>query len=145
MMDWSNLAKCARIIFIGLLFGCGLAACSPYETAVGEADYQAQIVGNWQGQVAGENETMSFAANGDYMCLVRSGGFISTTLGQGVTGRIRGTWTISGRTITLTLKSAEHESVLNSVAIATIETLEPNELFVKGGTGATSIFLRQKS
>jgi hypothetical protein len=135
MMDWLKLAKRTRIIFIGLLFGCGLAACSPDGAAVAEADYQAKILGNWQGEVAGENETMSFAANGECMSLVRSGGFISTTLGQGATGRIRGTWAITGSTITLNIKSTEHGSVLNSVAIATIETLKPNALFVKSSTG----------
>jgi uncharacterized protein (TIGR03066 family) len=135
-----SAAKAARLCFMGLLFA--LAACSPDGAAIAEADYQAKIVGNWQGQVAGENETILFAADGGFVSLVRSGGFISTTLGQGVTGKIRGTWAIAGRSITLNINSAEHERVLNSVATATIETLKPNELFVKSSAGITSTFVR---
>ena len=40
-------------------------------------------------------------------------GFISNTLGQGVTGTIRGTWSIQGKVITLTINSAENERLLN--------------------------------
>jgi hypothetical protein len=137
--------KLTRSLLLSLLFACGLAACSPDGAAVAEADYQAKIVGNWQGQVAGENETMSFAADGGFVSLVRSDGFISTTLGQGVTGTIRGTWVITGRSITFNINSAEHERLLNSVAIATIETLKPNELLVKSSTGVTSTFARLRS
>ena len=145
MMGLLNPAKPTRLFFMVLLFACGLAACSPDGAAVAEADYPAKIVGNWQGEVAGENETMSFAADGGFVSLVRSDGFISTTLGQGVTGKIRGTWAISGNSITLNINSTEHDQVLNSRAIGTIETLKPNALVVKSSTGITSTFVRQSS
>jgi hypothetical protein len=127
---------------MGLLFACGLAACSPNAAAVVEAEYPKAIVGSWQGQVDGENETISFGADGEFQSLVRSGGFISMTLGQGATGTIRGTWAIKGKSITLKISSTEDERVSNSVASATIETLNPNELFVKSDTGVTSTFVR---
>jgi hypothetical protein len=130
---------------MGLLFACGLAACSPDAAPVAEAEYPAKIVGNWQGQVAGENETISFGANGDFVSLVRSGGFISMTLGQGITGKIRGTWAITGNSIALNISSTEHENVLNRIATATIETFKLNELVVKSSTGITSTFIRHKS
>jgi hypothetical protein len=127
---------------MGLLFACGLAACSPKAAAVVEADYPKEIVGTWQGQVAGENETISFGADGEFVSLVRPGGFISMTLGQGVTGKVSGTWTIKGKSITLKISSTEHERVSNSFAMATIEMLKPNELLVKSSTGVASTFVR---
>jgi hypothetical protein len=42
----------------------------------------------------------------------------------------------------LKISSTEDERVSNSVASATIETLNPNELFVKSDTGVTSTFVR---
>jgi hypothetical protein len=140
-----NPAKPTRLFFIGLLFACGLAACSPDGAAVAEADYPAKIFGNWQGEVAGENETMSFAADGGFVSLVRSDGFISTTLGQGVTGTIRGTWAITGNYTTLNINNTEHERILSNRATATIKALKPNALVVKSSTGITSTFIRQSS
>src|SRR5664280_1540557 len=96
MMVSLNPAKPSCLYFMGLLFAWVLAACSPAGAAVAEADYPAKIIGNWQGQVAGENETISFGADGDFISLVRFGGFINMTLGQGVAGKIRGTWAITG-------------------------------------------------
>ena len=140
-----NPAKPAGRNFIVLLFACGLAACSPDGAAVAEADYPTRIVGNWQGQVAGDNETMSFRADGEFVSLVRSGGFIDTTLGEGVTGKILGTWTIDGRSITLNITSAEHERVSNRAATATIETLKEDALVVKTSGGLASTFIRLRS
>ena len=145
MMVLLNPAKPTRLLFMGLLFACGLAACSPDGAAVTEADYPAKIVGNWQGEVADENETMSFAADGGFISLVRSDGFISTTLGQGVTGKIHGTWAISGNSITLNINNTEHERILSNRATATIKTLKPNSLVIKSSTGITSTFIRQSS
>ena len=138
-----NPAKPSRLYFMGLLFARGLAACSPDGAAVAEADYPTKIVGNWQGQVAGENETISFGADGEFISLVRFGGFINMTLGQGVAGKIRGTWAITGNSMTLNISSSEPERVLNRAATARIETLKPNALVVKSSTGITSTFIRQ--
>ena len=110
--------------------------------SVGEADYSSKIVGDWRGNVGDTNETISFGANGGFVSLVQPQGFISRTLGQGVTRTIRGTWVVNGKSITLTINSAEEERVLNSAATATIETFKPNELIVKSSTGVTSTFIR---
>jgi hypothetical protein len=75
-----------RLVFLGLLLACGLPSCSPDGAPVAEAQYAAKIVGNWQGTVGDTNETISFAADGGFVSQVRPRGFISNTLGQGVTG-----------------------------------------------------------
>jgi hypothetical protein len=145
MTVYPKPVKLIRLLLLGLLFACGLAACSPNATTVAEAEYPSKIVGNWLGKVGGTIETISFGANGEFVSLVRPGGFISMTLSQGVTATVRGTWMIKGKSITLNISSTEHERVLNSVATATIETLKPNELFVKNSTGVTSTFVRLRS
>lgn len=141
-MNYPKLAELTGLLVFTLLLACGLAACSPNTATVAEAEYPSKIVGNWQGKVGGTNETISFGADGEFVSLVRPGGFISMTLSQGVTGKVSGTWTIKGKSITLNISSTEHERVLNSVVTATIETLKPNELFVKSGTGVMSTFVR---
>jgi Lipocalin-like len=73
---------------------------------------------------------------------VRERGFISNTLGQGVTGTIRGSWTINGKTIILNIASAENERVANRSTTSVIETFTPNELIVKSDRGDTSKFRR---
>jgi hypothetical protein len=73
----------------------------PNAATVGEADYSSKIVGDWQGNVDGTNETVSFDSKGEFVSLVQPQGFIGRTLGQGVTGRIRGTWVIKGKPVTL--------------------------------------------
>jgi hypothetical protein len=142
MAIYLDAVNLTRLFLLGLLFACGLSACSPDAAIVAEAEYPSKILGNWQGNVGGENETMSFGADGKFVSLVRPGGFISMTLGQGVTGTVRGTWAIRGKSITLNIRSTEHERVLNSTATATIETLKPTELIVKSSTGDISMFLR---
>ena len=107
-----------------------------------EADYPSSIVGDWQGTVGDERETISFHADGGFTSQVRRRGFISDTLGQGVTGSIRGTWAISGRRITLTINSAEDVRLLNSSTTSTIEAFTPNEIVVKSSAGDTATFVR---
>jgi len=141
-MNPSKLVKLTGLLVFTLLFSCGLSGCSPNTATVTEAEYPSKIVGNWLGKVGGTNETISFGANGEFESQVRPGGFISMTLSQGVTGKVSGTWTIKGKSITLNISSTEHERVSNSVAMATIETLKPNELLVKSSTGVTSTFVR---
>jgi hypothetical protein len=130
-----------RFVFV-LLFACVLSSCSPGVAPVGEAEYSAKIVGDWQGTVGDTYETISFGADGRFEAKVRSRGFISNTLGQGVTGAVRGTWTIKGKSIALNINSAEDERVLNRATSSTIETFTPTELVVQSDTGATSTFLR---
>jgi hypothetical protein len=64
---------------------------------VGDSEYAAKIIGNWLGTVGDMKESISFSANGAFVSEVRPRGFISNTLGQGVTGTIRGKWAIKGR------------------------------------------------
>jgi len=142
MMVCLNPVRPTCLHLMGLLFACGLAACSPNAAAVVEAEYPKAIVGSWQGQVDGENETISFGADGEFQSLVRSGGFISMTLGQGATGTIRGTWAIKGKIITLNITGAEDERLLNNATTSTIEAFKLNQLVVKSATGGTSTFTR---
>ena len=129
-------------LLAGLLLACALAACSRDGPPVAEADYPKSIVGDWQGTVGDERETISFRADGGFTSQVRQRGFISDTLGQGVTGSIRGTWAISGRTVTLTINSAEDVRLLNNSTTSTIETFKPNEIVVKSSAGGTATFVR---
>jgi hypothetical protein len=129
-------------LLAGLLLACALAACSRDGPPVAEADYPKSIVGDWQGTVGDERETISFRADGGFSSQVRRRGFISDTLGQGVTGSIRGTWAISGRTVTLTINSAEDVRLLNNSTTSTIETFKPNEIVVKSSAGGTATFVR---
>jgi len=132
----------ARIVLFGLLCAIGMSSCSRSEAPVAEADYAAKIVGGWRGNVGGDTETISFSTDGKFVSQVRPRGFISNTLGQGVTGTIGGTWEIVGKDITLNIESAEDAHVLNTVAKSTIESFKPNELILKSSTGDTSTFLR---
>ena len=110
--------------------------------AVGEAEYAAKIVGGWRGTVGDTNETITFGADGTFVSELRRRGFISNTLGQGVTGTIRGTWAIEGRSITLNIDSAEDERLLNRATTGTLESFKVNEIVVKSSTGETSTFMR---
>ena len=137
-----GITNATRIFFLGLLFACGLPSCSPDGVPVGEAEYLAKIVGTWQGTVGDRNEIISFDADGRFVSQERRRGFISNTLDQGVTGTIRGTWLIKGKTITLNISSAEDVSVLNRTTTSTIEAFKSNELVVKSITGNPSTFVR---
>jgi hypothetical protein len=136
--------KITRLSLFGVLVACGLSAsCSPV-APVKEAEYPATIVGEWfgTGVVGDMRESISFSANGSFVAHVRPVGFISNTFGQGVTGTIGGTWAIKGKSITLSITSAEDERVLNKSTTSTIETFRPNELKVKSNTGGTSTLIR---
>ena len=136
--------KLTRLSLFGVLVACGLStSCS---APVKEAEYSATIVGDWFGtsMVGGAwGETpISFNANGSFVAHVRPVGFISNTLGQGVTGTIGGTWVIKGKSIMLSITSPEDERVLNKSTTSTIESFRPNELIVKSNTEGTSTLIR---
>jgi hypothetical protein len=131
-----------RWAFLGLLFASLLSSCSSDAPPVAEADYPARIVGEWQGTVGDDRETISFGADGSFVSQVRQRGFISNTLGQGVTGTVRGTWTINGKIITLNISGADDARLLNTNTMSTIESFKPNELIVKSERGGTSTFIR---
>ena len=128
---------------LGLLLALAfcISACTPAKP-VEEADYSAKVVGNWLGTVGDMKESITFSADGSFIAQVRPEGFISNTLSQGVTGTIRGTWTINAKTIKLRIISAEYERVINSVTSSTILAFTPNELSMKSDRGETSTFER---
>jgi uncharacterized protein (TIGR03066 family) len=130
-----------RITLLGLIFVLCLSSCAP-DTTVKEAQYGAKIVGAWQGTVGDTREGISFSADGKFVSQVRPRGFISNTLGQGITGTVRGTWAITGNAIILQIDSAEDETVLNKMTTSTIESFKQNELVVRSSKGETSTFVR---
>jgi uncharacterized protein (TIGR03066 family) len=125
-----------------LLVAFGFSSCAPNAPPIAEPQYPAKLAGDWQSTVGDMKETISFRADGGFTSQVRPMGFISNTLGQGVTGTIRGTWAIQGKVITLTINSAENEKLLNKTTTSTIEAFKQNELVVKSSSGETSTFVR---
>jgi len=118
-----------------------LSSCAP-DATVEKAQYSAKIVGNWRGTVGDMTEGISFSADGKFVSQVRPQGFISNTLGQGITGTIRGTWVITGNIVSLHIDSAENETVQNKTTAGTIESFKQNELVVRSSNGETSTFVR---
>ena len=125
-----------------LLLTLGIAACEQDGALILESQYDAKLVGDWQGTVAGESESISFRADGSFTSQVQQTGFISTTLGQGVAGSIDGRWDIQGNVITLAIESAENEQPLNLATTSTIVSFKQNELVISSGRGGTSSFVR---
>ncbi|HEY7245901.1 MAG TPA: hypothetical protein VH678_18685 [Xanthobacteraceae bacterium] len=137
-----NIPGMTRLSPVALLLALALAGCSSDGAPVPETQYAAKIVGEWQGSVGDVKEAITFVSDGKFVSQVRQRGFISNTLGQGVTGTIRGTWTIQGKSITLKIDSAEDERVLNKQTMSTIEAFRPNQLVVKSDAGGTATFVR---
>ena len=135
------MAGLTRWSLLVLLVAFGVPSCAP-DAPIAGSQYPAKLVGDWQGTVGDMKETISFRADGGFVSQVRPMGFISNTLGQGVTGTIRGTWAIQGKVITLTISSAEDERLLNKTTASTIESFKQNELVVKSASGETSTFVR---
>jgi hypothetical protein len=131
-----------RLTLLGVLFALGLSSCAPDGGSVAQAQYAAKIVGDWLGTVGDMKEGISFSADGKFVSRLRPQGFISNTLGQGITGTIRGTWTITGNLISLSIDSAENENVLNKTTTSTIESFKQNELVVRSSNGETATFVR---
>jgi hypothetical protein len=145
MISTAPLARVAiamRAVLPGILLATLVMSCSPSETPVPRADYASRIVGGWQGAVGDVTETITFSADGKFVSEVRPRGFISNTLGQGVTGTVRGTWQIDANAITLNVTSARDARLGDTATKSTIEKFEPNELVVKSDRGETSTFRR---
>jgi len=135
-----------NFVRLGLLLALalGVSSCTPAKP-VAETEYSAKIVGNWLGIVGNMKESITFTGDGSFVAQLRPQGFISNTLSQGVTGTIRGTWAIDGKTITLKITSAEDERVNNSVTSSTILAFNQDELSMKSDRGETSTFTRVTS
>ena len=125
-----------------LLLVCAVPACAPNGKPIAESEYRTRIPGNWQGTVGDMKESISFQPDGSFKSQVRPLGFISNTLGQGVTGTIFGTWTIEGRVMTLKIDRAENETLRNKTTTSTVESLQANQMVVKSASGETSTFVR---
>jgi hypothetical protein len=137
-----SIVKISMIFMFGLLFTYGLSSCSQGIKPVGEAEYATAIVGSWHGRVGDEDEIISFGADGNFVAEVRRAGFISNTLGQGVTGTIRGAWTIKEKVMTLSIRNAEDLRVVNKATTSTIEKFDSDRLVVKSDNGDTATFMR---
>ena len=135
-----------NFVRLGLLLALalGVSSCTPAKP-VAEVEYSAKIVGNWLGTVGNMKESITFSGGGSFIAQLRPQGFISNTLSQGVTGTIRGTWAVNGKTITLKITSAEDERVNNSVTSSTILAFNQDELSMKSDRGETSTFTRVTS
>jgi hypothetical protein len=135
---------CSRwvILIATILLGFGFLSCTRNRASVPEAEYATKIVGSWQGTVGDEKETVSILGDGTFECQTHSTGFIATTLSQGVTGTIRGTWKITGTNILLHITGAENERVGNSTASSTIMSFNEGTLVLKSDRGGTSSFHR---
>ena len=127
-----------------LALALGILSCTPARP-VAEADYGKKIVGNWLGTVGNMKESITFNGDGSFTAQLRPQGFISNTLSQGVTGTIRGTWSINGKTMALKIASAEDERVKNRVTSSTILAFNQDELSIKNERGQTSTFTRAAS
>lgn len=117
-------------------------SCTHNSAPVPEAEYSTKIVGSWQGTVGDEKETVSISGDGTFECQTHSTGFIATTLSQGVTGTIRGTWKITGAIILLNITGAKDERVRNRMASSTIVSFNEGMLVLKSDRGGTSSFHR---
>jgi hypothetical protein len=136
------ITSLTRLSSIALLLLVGLADCSSDGAPIPEAQYATKIIGDWQGSVGGVNEAITFKSDGRFVSQVRQRGFISDTLGQGVTGTVHGTWAIQGKSITLKIDGAENVRVLNKETMSTIEVFKPNEIVLRSDAGGTATFVR---
>jgi hypothetical protein len=137
----SNCTTWARAIAI-VAGGFFMASCANNSSSIPEAEYSTEIVGLWQGTVGDLKETMSIRADSTFVCQLRHTGFLANTLSQGETGMVRGTWKISGATITLKITGSKNEDLRNRIASSDIVTFNEDELELKSDRGKTSAFLR---
>ena len=128
-------------LFVTLL-ALGLAACERNGAIIAAPQYQATLVGDWQGTVGDEQETISFTQDGRFTAQLLRKGFLSNTLGQGEAGTIKGSWVLQGKMITLAIDSTDHVQPLKLATTSTIVSFKQNELVVSSDAGKTSTFFR---
>jgi hypothetical protein len=126
------------VVFLAL----SLLSCGHNLPPIAEADYAAKLVGRWYGTAGNAKELMSLDGNGHFACRVRPMGFIANTLSQGVTGTVRGTWSVTGATILLKITGAENETVENHRTTSTIVAFNEKTLVLKSDGGGTAAFQR---
>ena len=125
-----------------VVLGLCVASCTTNGGPVPEAEYSTAIVGRWQGTVGDFKEVLTLDGDGSFVCQLQPTGFIANTLSQSVTGTIRGTWNITGTTITLRITSAEHERLKNRITSSTIVAFKADALVLKTDRGESSTFRR---
>ena len=131
----------ARAIAVDL-WGLCLMSCSHNSPTVPEAEYSTKVVGNWQGTVGRQKETMSINGDGTFVCRVQPMGFLARTLFQKMPRTVYGTWKITGAVITLTITGAENESLRKRITPSKIMAFKTDELVLKSDGGETSPFRR---
>jgi hypothetical protein len=136
----ANCALWARAIAV-VVMGVSLAVCVNNSSPVSEAAYSTKIVGRWQGTVGDLKETMSINEDGTFSCEVRPMGFIANMLYPVAPGTVSGTWSITGKIITLTITGAKNERLANKIASSTIMAFNENELVLRSA-GTSSSFRR---
>jgi len=128
-----------------VVLGLCLASCAANVPPVPQAEYSTAIVGRWQGTVGDFKEGLTIDGDGTFVCQLHQTGFIATTLFPHVTGTIRGTWNITGATITLRITGAEHEHLRNVMTSSTIVAFKPDALVLQSDRGERSTFRRAAS
>ena len=125
-----------------VVLGFCLTSGAKNSSSVQEAEFSTKIVGRWKGAVGDEKETMSLEGDGTFVCQLQTTGFIANTLSQGVTGKVRGTWRITGPVLALRITGSENEHLRNRVASSTIVAFKGDKLVLKSDRGDTSLFHR---
>jgi hypothetical protein len=126
----------------GGVFVCCFASCANKLRPVTEAEYPLKLVGRWQRTDGAIHETMSIDGDGTFVCQLHPDGFIADTLSEGVTGTVRGTWSLHGASIRLNISSAVNENLENTRASSTIVALTEDELILTSDRGNRSSFRR---
>ncbi len=130
-----------KIIAVVVL-GFFLASCTNNILDVSKAEYPTKIIGTWQGTVGNLKETMKIMGDGNFVCRLHPGGFISNMIFPTVPGEVRGTWKINGEIITLSITGEKNENLKNRIASSTIVSFKEGELVLKSARGETSSFQR---
>jgi tRNA G37 N-methylase Trm5 len=127
---------------VAVVLGFCLASCADNERSVPKSEYSTKIVGQWQGTVGNEKETMQLNGEGTFVCQIHQTGFLANTLSQSLPGKVSGTWSITGVIVTLKITGEKHEHLRDRVATSTIESFKADELLLKSDRGETSLFQR---
>jgi hypothetical protein len=85
---------------------------------------------------------MSLRGDGTFVCQLRPTGFFANMLYPVRPGRINGTWTVTGRIVTLTITSETRERQANRTASSVIVSFNDDQLVLKSDRGETSSFER---
>tara|TARA_R110002073_G_scaffold151176_3_gene305358 strand:+ start:382 stop:834 length:453 start_codon:yes stop_codon:yes gene_type:complete len=110
-----------------LLLAAALSSCEKQGALLSETQYRAALLGEWQGNVGDEIESIIFKADGSFSSHARSNGFIGGTLGQSATGKVHGSWLLAGDVITLSIDHLSNQKALNLSTANTILSFHENQ------------------